>query len=52
MNTPIATAARRLTPLQRIAVLLMLIILADFSIPDGCDCGPSEFRTTATTQVR
>lgn len=49
----IAAFVRRRTPPQRIMLLALVIVLADFSIPDGCDCGAARTRTTAaiTTEV-
>lgn len=43
----IAAFARRRTPAQRIALLVLVVMLADFSIPAGCDCGDFRQRASA-----
>lgn len=43
----IAAFARRRTPAQRIALLVLLVVLADFGIPDGCDCDAIRTNTAA-----
>jgi xanthine/CO dehydrogenase XdhC/CoxF family maturation factor len=43
----LANAFRRLTLAQRIIAVLVFVILADFSIPAGCDCGDHSPRTVA-----
>lgn len=47
----IAAFTRRRTPLQRLTLLMLIVVLADFSIPDGCDCGPDAYRTAAPTTI-
>lgn len=47
----LASAFRRMTPAQRFIAVLVLVLLADFSIPDGCDCGDITSRNTAATHV-
>jgi hypothetical protein len=31
---------------KKIVALIMLVLLLDFSIPDSCDCDPSEIVST------
>lgn len=45
----VAAFAARRTPLQRLALLVLLIVLADVSVPDGCDCGPDAYQRAAAT---
>jgi hypothetical protein len=48
----IAAFARRRTPMQRLALLVLVVVLADFSIPDGCDCDAARTRTAATITTK
>jgi hypothetical protein len=43
----LAKAFRRMTPAQRFVAVLVFVLLADFSIPAGCDCGDITGRTAA-----
>lgn len=43
----IGATVRRLPLWQRVALLLIFVVLADFSAADGCDCGPNDLTTTA-----
>jgi hypothetical protein len=47
----IATFVRRRTLGQRIALLLLVVVLADFSAPDGCDCGPNDLTRAVSIGV-
>lgn len=43
----LAKAFRRMTRAQRIVAVLAFVLLADFSVPDGCDCSDVTGRTAA-----
>jgi hypothetical protein len=47
----IATFVQRRTLGQRVALLLLVIVLGDFSAPDGCDCGPNDLTTSISIGV-
>jgi hypothetical protein len=47
----IANAVRRMSPVQRLVMLVLVVVLADFSIPDGCDCGPNDITRTAAVSL-
>jgi hypothetical protein len=36
---------------QRVAVVVAIVVLADFSIPDGCDCGPDVVQSASVQTV-
>ena len=48
---PLAAFARRRTPAQRLLLLVLVVVLADFSIPDGCDCDPNDLTQTRAGAV-
>lgn len=43
----IATFVRQRTPAQRITLLVLAVLLADFSLGDGCDCDAARTRSAA-----